>query len=253
LSLIIENLSVRFGRRRAVSEVTVDAAGGKIICVLGPNGSGKTTLLRTIAGLLRPSSGDVRFAGSRLDQLPPRVRAARVSWVPARSFVAGGMTLEDVVTQGRYALGPSARRIDEAIAAVDLDDRRGDRWHALSAGMRQRSTLARALAQRSPGGLFLLDEPTSALDLRHVRGTVDILKQCASEGDLVLCAVHDLDLANEMAADVWVLDEGRLVIAGSADAVLSPGAIGAIFGIDLDWAVDGGGDRHLVRPATTDR
>ncbi len=245
--LSIEHLGVRYGRRWALRDLSATADGGRVICVLGPNGSGKTTLLRAMAGLLGPARGGIRLDGSRVDRLPPRVRAARICWVPRESSVAGAFTLRDIVTYGRHALGPAPDRVDAALAAVELLDRCDERWHAASSGMQQRTSLARALAQRGAGGLMLLDEPTSALDLRHVAATVSILRACAAEGDTVVASLHDLGLAAELADEIWVLDEGRLVVAGARDAVLSPAALGQIFGVELDWADDGSGGRHLVR------
>tara|TARA_B100000470_G_C19587426_1_gene300591 strand:- start:319 stop:663 length:345 start_codon:yes stop_codon:yes gene_type:complete len=114
--------------------------------------------------------------------------------------------------------------------------------------MKQRASIARALAQRTPGGLLILDEPTSALDLRHIRIVSDVLRKCAIEGDLVITAIHDVALAINLADTAFVLRNGDLVLAGQSSAVLSPGSLGDVFGVDLAWATDGGGKRHLVSP-----
>lgn len=248
MRLQISSLNVRYGKLNALRDLTASADGGKIVCVLGPNASGKSTLLRCIAGLQSPTSGRIQFDGASLLRLHPRERASKVAWVPRSSEVGGRFTLRHIVELGRFALGPSAARVNEALETVDLLERADTIWHEASAGMKQRTSIARALAQRTPGGLLVLDEPTSALDLRHIGIVSDVLRTCAAEGDLVIAAIHDVALAINLADTAFVLRHGELVLAGQSSAVLSPGSLGEVFGVDLAWATDEAGKRHLVTP-----
>jgi iron complex transport system ATP-binding protein len=248
MRLHISSLSVRYGKLTALRDITANADGGKIVSILGPNASGKSTLLRCIAGLQSPTKGKVLFDGASLLRLHPRERASKVAWVPRSSEIGGRFTLRRVVELGRFSLGPSGARVDDALATVDLLDRSETIWHEASAGMKQRASIARALAQRTPGGLLLLDEPTSALDLRHVQVVAKILRKCADEGDLVIAAIHDVALAIDLADTAFVLRHGELALAGQSSAVLTPGSLGEVFGVDLAWATDESGKRHLVSP-----
>ncbi len=248
MRLHVSSLHVQYGKLTALRDITASAEGGKIVCVLGPNASGKSTLLRSIAGLQTPTRGKVFFDGASLLRLHPRERAAKVAWVPRTSGVGGRFTLRRVVELGRHSLGPSPARVDEALATVDLLDRADTIWHEASAGMKQRTSIARALAQRTPGGLLVLDEPTSALDLRHIQIVAEVLRKCSSEGDLVIAAIHDVALAIHLAHTAFVLRNGELVLAGQSSAVLSPGSLGEVFGVDLAWATDDAGKRHLISP-----
>lgn len=248
MRLQIKNVSVRYSKLNALQSVHATADGGKVIAVLGPNASGKTTLLRTIAGLLSPTKGYVELDGVRLDRMSPHDRASKVAWVPRVAEVAGAFSIRKVVELGRYSLGPSAVRVEEALSKVDLLERSESLWHTASAGMRQRSAFARALAQRTPGGLLVLDEPTSALDLRHLQSMGTLLRECAEEGDIVIAALHDIAFAMDVADEVLVLKEGQIVLAGQMNAVLTPSSLGGVFGVDLTWAVDDDGKRHLVLP-----
>jgi len=248
MRLQISDVGVRFSKITALRGVHASVDGGKIIAVLGPNASGKTTLLRSIAGLLSPTHGKIELDGTRVDRMKPHDRASKVSWVPRVAEVAGAFTIRRVIELGRYALGPSTVRVDDALAQVDLLDRSESLWHSASAGMRQRASFARALAQRTPGGLIVLDEPSSALDLQHLRGMGDLLRKCASEGDIVITALHDISFAMEIADEVIVLKEGQVVLAGQTQAVLTPSSLGGVFGVDLAWATDDAGKRHLVMP-----
>ena len=248
MRLRLSNLGVRYGARTAIHGLNAGVEGGKVLAVLGPNASGKTTLLRTIAGLQHPTTGMVELDGARVDRLNPHDLASKIAWVPRISEVAGSFTLRKMVELGRYALGPSRQRVEDALSKVNLLSRSESLWHEASAGMRQRAAFARALAQRTPGGVLVLDEPTSALDLRHLRMVGDLLRQCASEGDIVLAAVHDISLVLDIADEVIVLKEGHLALACSTNAVLTPSSLGEVFGVDLAWATDEAGNRHLVQP-----
>ncbi|MDP7006285.1 MAG: ABC transporter ATP-binding protein [Phycisphaerales bacterium] len=248
MRLKVSELCVRFGSRNALREINSSVDGGKVVAVLGPNASGKTTLLRSIAGLQNLCHGFVELDGSKVHRMKPHDRANKIAWVPRVAEVAGSFTLRKVVEFGRYSLGPSRRRVEEAIANVGLLERSESTWHSASAGMKQRCAIARALAQRTPGGVLVLDEPTSALDLRHLRLIGDLLRKCASEGDIVIAAIHDIALAMDIADEVIVLKEGRLVLAGATKAVLTPSSLGDVFGVDLAWATDEAGTRHLVQP-----
>ncbi|MEE2912525.1 MAG: ABC transporter ATP-binding protein [Planctomycetota bacterium] len=248
MRLHLSELSVRYGSRIAISGVNAGIDGGRIVAVLGPNASGKTTLLRTTAGLQYPSNGCVELDGRKVDRMSPHDRASKVAWVPRVADAAGSFTIRRIVELGRYAIGPSASRVDEALEKVNLLDRSNSMWYAASAGMRQRTAIARALAQRTPGGMLVLDEPTSALDLRHLKMIGELLRRCADDGDIVIAAMHDIAFAMEIADEVLVLKEGKLVLAGETQAVLTPSSLADVFGVDLAWAKDEAGKRHLVIP-----
>ncbi len=248
MRLQISNVGMRFHKITALRALHASADGGKIIALLGPNASGKTTLLRTVAGLLSPTSGRVELDGIRVDRMSPHDRASKVVWVPRVAEVAGSFSIRKVVELGRYAIGPSSSRVDDALSQVGLLDRADSLWHTASAGMRQRAAFARALAQRTPGGLFVLDEPSSALDLQHLNSMGNLLKACALEGDIVIAAFHDIAFAMDVADEVIVLKEGQIVLAGQTSAVLTPSSLGGVFGVDLTWAQDDSGKRHLVMP-----
>ncbi len=248
MRLQVKNVNMRFGKHVALQNVHASSDGGKVVAVLGPNASGKTTLLRTIAGLLLPTNGQIELDGANVHKIKPHDLASKISWVPRVAEVAGSFSIQRVVELGRYALGPSPNRVESALEQVDLLERRDSLWHTASAGMKQRTAFARALAQRTPGGLFVLDEPSSALDLHHLKSMGNNLRHCAEEGDIVVAALHDIAFAMEIADEVIVLKAGKVALAGKTDAVLTPSSLGGVFGVDLTWAMDDAGKRHLVLP-----
>ncbi|MFK7959621.1 MAG: ABC transporter ATP-binding protein [Phycisphaerales bacterium] len=238
----LEDVGVRFGRVEAVSGVTAVAAAGRVTALLGPNASGKSTILRTMAGLLRPTCGQVQIGGVSPGRMSARDRAATIAWVPARPTVAAPFTVAEVVAMGRHARPADPAAIADAMERMDLGQIAGRRWPELSTGQQQRCALARAMAQRAGGGpgVLILDEPSAGLDLRHVAALGPHLRAAADGGSAVVVAVHDLAQAAEWADDAWLINGGRLALAGDATSVVASDAIERVFGVRVAWAdVDG--------------
>lgn len=230
----LEEVAVGHERTIVLEGVSGEVRRGTILAVVGANAAGKTTLLRAIAGLARPMRGriGVRIEESLVDpsSLPPARRATGLAFLPQRLRLPGGFEAREIVEMGRYALPPSAARVEQAIAMLDLAaiaDRPIDR---LSIGQQQRVALARVLAQHRPGGVVILDEPFASLDLRETARLLGVLRSIAAEGTAVLASVHDLPVAARLADDAWILDGGRLVASGGTDSVLSRASIARIFG-----------------------
>jgi iron complex transport system ATP-binding protein len=177
--------------------------------------------------------------------------ARRVAYVPQRSVVSASFTVREVVELGRYALPPSRRRVDEALAQLDLVEIADRPYPALSVGQQQRAALARAVAQLASDGHLILDEPTSAMDLRHVREAMLLLRRLADGGATVLVAVHDLMLAASAADECWLLDRGRLAASGPARDVMNLERLHEVFGVGFEWVSRPG--RSDILLAETDR
>ena len=137
--------------------------------------------------------------------------------MPQRSTVSAAFTVREVVELGRFALPPSRRRVDQALADLDLQEGADRPYPALSVGQQQRVTLARAVAQLASDGHLVLDEPTSAMDLRHVRDTMKLLRRLADGGATVLVALHD------RARDVLGLERLHEVFGVGFEWISRPG------------------------------
>ena len=212
--LHIERLSHTYPGRgeplEALRQVSFGAHKREFLAIVGPSGSGKTTLLKIIAGLIKPTSGRVHFAGS-----PPsdRPQAALVfqdhvllPWLDVTSNVALGLEMRDLAGPDRE------RRAHQYIQRVGLDGFESAYPHELSVGMRQRVALARAFLSGSP--VLLLDEPFAALDAqtRHILRQ-DLLAQWKAEQKLILYVTHDIEEAVLTGDRVLVLSgrPGRVV------------------------------------------
>ncbi|MGI8914994.1 MAG: ABC transporter ATP-binding protein [Chloroflexota bacterium] len=208
----------------------------EMVALLGPNGSGKSTLFRLIAGALRPEQGAIRLAGVPVASLSPRARARQLAVVPQAITIPPGYALREVVAFGRTAHAPmlagltNADRIaiDRALALTDTEGLANRQFGTLSGGERQRGLLAMALAQEPK--LLLLDEPTAHLDVHYQVDMLDLLHRLHATGELtVLVTLHDLNLAALYFPRLVLLNAGRIVADGDAEAVLCPVVLDPVF------------------------
>jgi len=239
--LDIRDLTLSYGERVALQDVSLSLARGELLGVVGPNASGKSSLIRAITDVVTPQRGEVWLDGSLVRRLSRRELSLRVAVVPQNPSLPEAFTALEVVLMGRtphLGLLQSERRADWAAVRRALEQT--DAWHLvdrrigeLSGGERQRVVVARALAQEAP--LLLLDEPTAHLDVGHQAAVLELLQRlCRGDGadsspKAVLAVVHDLTLAAQYCDRLAMLSEGRLVALGSPQEVLSPQVLASVY------------------------
>ena len=216
MSILVRNVSKRFGDFVAVDGVSLEVEGGSLTALLGPSGSGKSTLLRIIAGLEWPDSGEIVLAGEDATALAPQKR--NVGFVFQHYAAFKHMTVRNNIAFGlkvRHRPKQEIReRVEELLKLVQLQGF-GDRYPAqLSGGQRQRMALARALAVEPQ--VLLLDEPFGALDARVRAELRDWLRRLHDEMHVTTVFVtHDQEEAMEVADQIAVLNHGKLEQVGS--------------------------------------
>lgn len=218
-----KEVTVRHGRVTALEGLSVDIPCGSLTALVGPNGAGKSTLLRSILGMHRLSSGEIRIGDAH-----PQHALPRLAYLPQRQAIDWDfpITVLDLVRQGRYpALGLFRRfgskdeeRVAQAMHELDLQDLGKRQIRMLSGGQQQRVFLARAVAQGAD--IFLLDEPFGGLDRYACDELTHIFLNWQAQGRTVVAAVHDIQLARKHFNHGILLNR-TLIAAGSVAEVLT--------------------------------
>jgi iron complex transport system ATP-binding protein len=224
----------------ALRGVDLALGAGEFAGVIGPNGAGKSTLLRVMAGVLRPSAGEVRLLGRRLSDYRRREVARLLAVVPAPGTPQFSFTVREYVSMGRTPylgrLQPDRPEdgavVERSLRATDAEPLTDRVITELSAGEWQRVSIARALAQEPR--VLLLDEPTAFLDLGHQREVAELLvKLNAEQGITLVWVSHDLNLAAEYCPRLVVLAEGKVRAEGSPEEVLTEALIAEVYGAQV--------------------
>jgi zinc transport system ATP-binding protein len=223
--LSLDRVGVVLGGRPIVRDVSFDVRRGQVVALVGANGSGKSTLVKALVGLNPVSSGTVEVFGTPL----PDVRHhERIGYVPQRSDFAAGVpaTVREVVTSGRVArrrpFWPLSRadrdHVNEALAAVGMDDRAGQSVATLSGGQQQRVLVARTLAGEPD--LLLLDEPNAGVDADSQERIAVTLDERARAGASVVVVLHELGPFAPLIDRVVALRDGRVTYDGPPDQLV---------------------------------
>jgi iron complex transport system ATP-binding protein len=211
-----------------LEETAIELDAGTLTCLVGPNGSGKTSLLHAIAGIGSPE-GIVRIDGADPHVLPPGLRQQLYAYLPASRDVAWPLSASDLITLGLAE--PDPVRVQELLRTFALEGMANRRIDRISTGERSRVLIARALAARPR--LLLLDEPASNLDPLWQLKLMELLRsEARANGQAVLMAVHDLDLARFYADRLIVMAAGRIAADGEPEAVLEGPVVPSVFGIE---------------------
>ena len=203
------NVSRRFGRRRAVDGVDLTLAAGDCLALFGPNGAGKTTLLRMIAGLIKPTAGTVRVGGRSVRE-DARARA-NVGLISHQSMLYRALTArENVEFAARlYGVVDPRGAASRALDRIRILDRADTPVRALSRGLQQRVSIARAIVHEP--SVVLLDEPYTGLDAAGGAALTDMLHVLRSTGACLLLVTHNVDEGLAVASYAAVMASGRIV------------------------------------------
>ena len=238
--LSARKVAFRYGDREVLRDVDIDLFPGEVAILLGPNGSGKSTLIRILSGVLSPHRGTVDLCGRPCRSFPRREMARLLSAVGQDPPVGFPMTVEAYVALGRFphqgffgAVSPEDRdHVENALGMTGLAGLRGRGLSEISAGERQRATVARAIAQGAR--IMLLDEPTAFLDIRHRVAFYEVVTRLSETcGTAALVASHDLSLCAEYGARVVLLSDGTVASQGRPEEVLTQENLRAAYGVEV--------------------
>lgn len=210
-TVVLENVSKRFGRKQAIAELSYTIREGTILALLGPNGSGKSTLLKLIAGLYHPDSGRILIDGER----PSPKTKARLAYMPEIDYLYSWMSVRQILDYvGGFYRDWDRDRARELVEFMGLDP--DAKVGKLSKGMRARLKITVAMSRSA--GLVLLDEPLSGID---PPSRSKVLRAIVSEyrvgSQTIVMSTHDVAESESLFEEVLFIREGRVALAGEAE------------------------------------
>lgn len=251
--LHVDHATIGYGDRTVIQDLDLTVPDGSFTVIIGPNACGKSTLLRSMARLLRPSTGTVTLDGADLSSLSSRSIARSLGLLPQSAIAPDGIRVGDLVARGRFPhrgfltrnTPHDLRVIAQALEATgtsDLADRLVDE---LSGGQRQRVWIAMALAQETD--VLLLDEPTTYLDLAHQVELLDLVVELnRTRGTTIVLVLHELNLAARCADHLVAMKDGAIAMAGAPSEVLTSENLTDVFGLDASVTTDPGGTPVVI-------
>lgn len=226
LGLEIKDLRAGYGLIEVLHGINLRVQPGELVTVIGPNGAGKSTLLRTISGLIRPKSGEIRLDTERLDRLEPDVIVRRgLVHVPEGRRIFSRLTVRENLEMGAYTRKESITSELEDIYKLFpiLKERNSQRAGTLSGGEQQMLAIGRAMLAQPK--LLVLDEPSMGLAPLIVRSIFDIIARIRARGVMVLLVEQNALQALGLADRGYVLENGRIVLEGPAQELLDSGEV----------------------------
>jgi iron complex transport system ATP-binding protein len=237
--LSTKSLSLAYDGTPIIRDLNLAIPTGQISALVGANGCGKSTLLRGMARLLKPSSGTVYLDGESILKLSTKEVAQQLGILPQGPVAPEGLTVRDLVAQGRYPYQnwlqqwseKDEKIVQQALLITNLLELSERELDTLSGGQRQRAWIAMALAQDTD--ILLLDEPTTFLDLAHQIEVLDLLYELnQSQGRTIVMVLHDLNQACRYADYLVAVKAGRIFAAGKPKLVISEEMVQEVFGLE---------------------
>lgn len=240
-----KNLSLSYGETRIIDELDLKIPQGEITVFIGANGCGKSTLLRSIARLLKPTSGAVILEGKAIAKVSTKEVAKKMAILPQSPTAPEGLTVLQLVKQGRYPhqswlkqwSEEDEKKVNEALKATRLEDLKERPVDSLSGGQRQRAWIAMTLAQDTD--VILLDEPTTYLDMTHQIEILDLLFELNEKRKrTVVMVLHDLNLACRYAHNIVALKDQKVYDQGKPEYVVNRNLVKNVFGMECEVTMD---------------
>jgi len=226
-----ERINAYYGDSHVLFDVSLAVREREVVALLGRNGAGKSTTLKTLAGVLRPRSGTIRFEGAPIETLPSHTIARLgLQLVPEERRIFGSLTVEENLHLAALSAAQPLPFGEIFAIFPRLRERRGSYGRSLSGGEQQMLAIARALIRRPR--LILLDEPFEGLAVNIVHNLLEVCRSLAAQGQTIVIVEQNVRAALSLANRVYVLNNGHIVFAGgSEDLRASPDIMNRYLGV----------------------
>jgi len=244
-SFLASSIVAGYEKKIIINNIDVEIPSNKISVIIGANACGKSTLLKTLARLIKPSSGEILLDGKEISAIPPKKLAQNLGLLPQSPVVPEGITVADLVSRGRFPyqsfLGGLGKKdyeaVEEALEMMGIENLANSCVDELSGGQRQRVWIAMALAQQTD--ILLLDEPTTYLDITHQIEILDLLTDLNQKRKTTIVMVlHDINLSARYADYIFAVQNGNLIAQGEPSKIITDSLMQQVFGLDCSVILD---------------
>lgn len=218
LAITVTNLSKRYGSFHAVKNIQLEINKGELFCFLGPNGAGKTTTIKMMTGLLEPSFGEIKIAGTDIWKNPLEAKK-KMAYIPDHPILypklSGREFLRFIGSVYQIEQQIFEERMEKYLSLFQLTDRADELIESYSHGMKQKINLCGAFIHQ-PDVLFL-DEPTVGLDPKGAKTLKNLLQSLCKQGMTVFMSTHILEIAEQMCDRVGIIKNGEIIAIGTME------------------------------------
>jgi branched-chain amino acid transport system ATP-binding protein len=212
----VERINAYYGDSHVLFDLSMEVREREVVALLGRNGAGKSTTLKTLAGVLHPRSGTIRFEGKPIELLPShKIAGLGLQLVPEERRIFGGLTVEENLDLAALS-APQPLPLPDIYAIFPrLRERRGSYGRSLSGGEQQMLAIARALIRRPR--LILLDEPFEGLAVTIVQNLLEVCRTLVAQGQTIVIVEQNVRAALSLASRTYVLNNGHIVFEGTSE------------------------------------
>ncbi|QBP39854.1 ABC transporter ATP-binding protein [Paenisporosarcina antarctica] len=238
IQINIKNLSLAYGDTTIIDSLNLAIPKGKITVFIGRNGCGKSTLLQAMGRLIKPRTGSVFLDDRDILKMDSKEVAKELSILPQSPIAPEGVTVEQLVKQGRYPYQSTFKQwtqedettVNHALTVTNMEELQNKHVNELSGGQRQRAWIALNLTQNTD--TLLLDEPTTYLDLSHQIEILDLLYEMnRKDNRTIVMVLHDINLASRYADHLVAIKDQKVFIQGVPEAIITSENIERIYGL----------------------
>lgn len=234
-----QDISITYGKRQILHNITMEFEKGKITTIIGPNGCGKSSLFKTVSRVVSPSEGNVIFEGKPIQSYPPKELAKKIAYLPQIHTSPSDIDIRTLVSYGRFPYKKfgggmtmeDSEIIDQTLELTGLSRMSHRLLNNLSGGEKQRAWIAMTICQQPE--ILLLDEPITYLDIGYQVEVLELVRELREKLNITIVMVlHDMNFTARYSDCIYVLKNGQVFDYGKPEAIIEHGNMKCVFGID---------------------